>query len=276
MSKYKFPTWAALAVAMSLPLSGCFWVTTKSEGKALRTDLSALDGRVATKEASLDGKVKELQGILDEATRVLKRNSADLGADVQANQDELRQMRGLITAAKTYADEVRAEVETLKKTIADQYESRIASLEARLAAIESKPSTKTPDELWNEAKTAFDAKDNDTAIKLFRAFVVQFPSHAKADDAQYNRGEAYFRTGDYDGAIREFQKVFDTYADGDLADDALYRAGEAALKLKRCSEARAYFGLLRQKYPKSTLFKKSQDQDKSIKANMKNAKICTG
>jgi TolA-binding protein len=69
--------------------------------------------------------------------------------------------------------------------------------------------------------------------------------------------------------------VFDKYADSSLADDALFRAGEAAEKLKNCTEARAYFGLIKSKYPKSNLAKKAGEKDKALKSAAKDKKKCT-
>jgi len=41
-----------LAVLATL-LSGCFWVTTKSEGKSLRHDVNDLNTRVTSKETEV-------------------------------------------------------------------------------------------------------------------------------------------------------------------------------------------------------------------------------
>ena len=76
-------------------------------------------------------------------------------------------------------------------------------------------------------------------------------------------------------AIREFQKVYDKFADSSLADDALFRAGESAENLKNCTEARAYFALIVEKYPKSSLVKKAKDKDAALKAAAKNKAKCT-
>ena len=87
--RQRFPSLTLLvAAAAATGATGCFWVTTKSEGKALRHDIDGLDNRVAAKETEIGGKVTELQSTLDEAAKVLKRNSADLGADVERIDDE--------------------------------------------------------------------------------------------------------------------------------------------------------------------------------------------
>jgi tol-pal system protein YbgF len=133
----------------------------------------------------------------------------------------------------------------------------------------------SPDDLWNAGKSAFEAGKYADAREAFKKLALGFPTHAKADDAQYFRGESFFADKDWDSAIREYQKVFDKYADSDLADDALFRAGEAAEKLKNCTEGRAYFGLIKTKYPKSSLAKKAADKDKALKAAAKDKKKCS-
>jgi tol-pal system protein YbgF len=272
----------ATCILLAPLATGCFWVTTKSEGKKLRTQIDDVDSRLEKREVQYAGKIKKLQEVLDEATGLLKRNSADLGADVQGLSDDIRTMQGLITAAKSYTDEVKKEHDALVAQIDNERavaQKRIVSLEERVAALEekvSKPVAQSAAELWVQGKALYDGGDYAEAHKAFKRLVIQFPGHDRADDAQYYRGEAYFKTRDYDDAIREYQKVFDKYATSSLADDALYRAGEAALALKRCAEARAYFGVIRQKYPRSSLVNKSKSQDREIKKNLRNKKKCIG
>lgn len=278
----RLPVMLVAGLFLAVLPSGCFWFTTKHEGTQLRKDVDNLDQRLRTKEGDLEGKIKQLEAVLDEATKVLKRNNADLGADFAALSEQMRVVQGLVTAAKSYTDDVRKEVAALKASADNDREvlaKRLESIEQRLTAMEEKgkkqPETPaTPEELWTRGKAAFDAGDNATAQRLFKQLVVSAPSHARAGEAQYYRGEAYFRDNDLEGAIREFQKAFDNYKDGSLADDALFRAGEAALKLKRCTEARAYFGLLRQTFPKSSLVNKAKAKDQELKRLAKNRDTC--
>src|SRR5262245_33788873 len=196
------------ATALAVAVPGCFWATTKSEGKALRRDVDSLDARVAKKEESLDAKLEQLKTVLDEATKILKRNSAGLGADVQAMQDEQRVLRGLVTAAKAYSDEIKASLDKLRADDA----ARFDAIETRLATIEQKNAAPSnPEDLWTHGKAAFEAGRYPEASELFKRLALQFPQHDRADDAQYFRAEAYFAQKDYDAAIREYQKVLDKY-----------------------------------------------------------------
>ncbi|MEZ4367862.1 MAG: tetratricopeptide repeat protein [Kofleriaceae bacterium] len=271
MALARRPLWVA-AVGLALA-PGCFWATTKSEGRALRRDIDALDSRVATKEGELDVQITELKRVLEDATALLKRNSADLGADVEALRGELRSATGMVAAMQLTVDEAKAASARL--------EERLAALEARLTALEGKGPTTPPvaaataDSLWNTGKVAFEAGRFDDARAAFAQLVRDFPNSDRADDAQYFRGEAFFKEGKHDEAIREYQRVFDKYASSSLADDALFRAAEAATALKNCSEARAYYGLLQQKYASSSLVKKAAANEKTLAGQLKNKAKCT-
>lgn len=264
---------SGLAAALLFAGPGCFWVTTKSEGDTLRKNVNELEGRVDAKEKQFDGKVEELQKVLDDATRLLKRNSADLGADVDQLRNDVRIANGLVSAINNQMAELKAALETQKK----ESDARIAALEARLGTVETgKPTTNaTADDLWRLGSAAFEAQKFNDALEIFKRLLATYPTHDRADDAQYFRGQSYTNLKDWDSAIREYQRLFDKYPDSPLADDGLYFAALAAETLKNCSEARTYLGLVKQKFPKSNVSKISDDADKRIKAALKNKAKCT-
>jgi tol-pal system protein YbgF len=248
---------------------GCFWVTTKHEGETLRKDLNSVTVRVDKQEQSLGESVNKLKKTLDEASKLLARNSADLGARFGSLERENASLNGLIMEAKRLVDEVKA-----KSTAS---EARLDNLEARLLAMETKTAAKppkSPGELYAEGMKAMKRAGYDEARDAFRTLVIRYPGHDRADDAQFQRGESYYLQKDFESALREFQSVFDKFASSPLADDALFRAGEAAEKLKWCTDARAYFGLLRQKFPKSKLARKAKQKDAVLKKNAKKKKLC--
>ena len=260
---------AATAVLLCVHSAGCFWTTTKSEGQALRRDVDSLEQRISSKEADLSAKVAELKGVLDDATKLLKRNSADLGADVDGLRDEVRKATGLVSTITQELSELKASRQ--------RQEERLAALEARLATNESKATAATsPDEMWSLGEASFKAGRLDEAKDLWKRLAQQNPAHARADDALYFRGEAMAKQGDHFNAIGEYQKVFTKYATSPLADDALFRAGEAAFSLKQCTEARTYFAEIKKKYPRSELKKLAEDKDKAIKAVAKTPAKCQG
>lgn len=249
--------------------TGCFWVTTKHEGEVLREDVTHLETRVSAQEETLSSKVQKLETVLEKATQLLTRNSADLGAEVNTLVQEGAELRGLVMEAKRYTEEVKNEIKIL--------ELRQQEIEKRIAVLEQKvtePPAQSADQLYAKAKAAFDGKKLDDADKLFTYLIIKFPGHERADDAQYYRGELRFRKSDYETAIGEFQRVFEKFPQSALADDALMRAGQAAIKLKWCTDARAYFNVLMQKYPKSSLVKKAKKADRWVKRHRKQKRYC--
>lgn len=262
-----------VAIALAGSLSGCFWATTKSEGQSMRKDITALQGRVDSKEKDLDTKIKELQGVLDEAAKVLKRNTADLGADVDSLRTDIRQANGLVTAINNNINELKTALEKYRK----DNDARLDGLEQRLAQLESgKPSANSgPDDLWKLGTQAFEAARYNDAIDIYKRLVQTWPTHAKADDAQYFRGQAYTNLKDWDKAIGAYQQLVEKYPDSDLADDGMYFASLAAQQLKNCTEARTYLGIIKSKYPKSNVAKQAADLDAAIKKDAKNKAKCS-
>ncbi len=267
--KPRYSTWL-LCSALALAQLGCFWATTKHEGKELREDVDRLDAQLQNQELSIKGKVQELQTVLDKATKVLQRNSADLGAEVDSLERDNATLRGLVMAGKRIADEVAVAVKAQTQRI-DDLEKRMAELERKASAA---PPSKTPEQLFAEAKTLFDGGQFARARTLFRTVAIRHRNTSLAPEAQYYRGETLFREKNYKSAIGEFQKVFDKYPKSRRADEALYRASESAANLKWCTDARAYLGVLIQRYPKSSLIPRAKKKSAALKKNARNKRKC--
>src|SRR5687768_13484005 len=85
-----------LFAALPLTAGGCFWVTTKAEGKSMRRKIDQVDEQVMKQEQSLP----KLQQVLDEATKLLARNSADIGNQVASIDNDMKTLNGLVQEAK--------------------------------------------------------------------------------------------------------------------------------------------------------------------------------
>jgi tol-pal system protein YbgF len=254
-------------------LGGCFWVTTKSEGESLRKDVTSMQGRLDEKQKVLDQQIAALKSATDDATKVLKRNNADIGADVDQLRSDIRTANGLVTAINNSINELKTAYDKYRK----DNDNRMDALESRVAQIESgKPSANSsPDDLWRLGSEAFNASRFNDALDIFKRLVQTYPTHAKAPDAQYFRGQSYTNLKDWDHAIGAYQQLYEKYPDSQLADDALYFAALAAEQLKNCTEARTYLGLVKSKYPKSNVLKQSNDLDAQIKKDLKNKAKCS-
>jgi TolA-binding protein len=267
-----FPRALILGLVLLLADSGCFWVTTKSEGEALRKELTLVRGRLDAKEKTLDEQIAQLQKVLEDATRLLKRNSADIGADVESLRNEVRTANGLVTTINNSINELKQAFDTYRKST----DGRLDAIEQRVVQIESGKATasSSPEELWKLGSTAFEASRYNEAIDIFKRLSQTYPTHERADDAFYFRGQSYTNLKDWDHAIGVYQQLYEKYPESSLADDGLYFAALAANQLKNCTEARTYLGLIKQKYPKSNVTKQATDLDTAIKKDLKNKAKC--
>lgn len=264
---------APLILASALGASGCFWATTKSEGDAMRHDIASLNDRVSTKEKALDDQVKQLQAVIDEATKVLKRNNADIGADVDQLRNDVRTANGLASTINNTLGDLKVSFDKYKKDNDD----RLDQLEQRVAQIESgKPgANSSPDDLWRLGTQAFEAQRWTDAVDIYKRLVTTYPTHQRAPDAQYFKGQCYTNLKDWDKAIGAYQALVEKYPDSSLADDGLYFAAQAAQALKNCTEARTYLGLIKSKYPKSNVLKQAADLDAQLKRDLRNKDKCS-
>jgi tol-pal system protein YbgF len=263
---------AAPALALLL-LGGCFWSTTKAEGQALRKDVTNLQTKVSVKERSLDEQIDQLKKVLEDATKLLKRNSADLGLEVEQLRADVRTANGLVTTVNSQINDLRAAFDAYKK----QHDAKVDALEQRVAQLESgKPAaSSSPEDLWRLGSAAFEAGKYSDAIEIFKRLTQSFPSHDRADDALYFRGQAYTNLKDWEKAIGIYQQLVDKYPDGSFTDDGLYFAALAAQQLKQCNEARTYLGVIKTEYPKSNVAKQASDLDAAIKKDLKTKAKCT-
>jgi len=84
---------------------------------------------------------------------------------------------------------------------------------------------------YREAHASYRNGEYDACIDRFRRFLQTYPTSPYADDAAYWMAECHFKKGDYKSAVLRFDDVVARYPDGDKSADALYRQGEALLKL---------------------------------------------
>jgi TolA-binding protein len=254
--------------------SGCFWATTKSEGESLRRDVVDLQSRVGAKEKALDDQINQLKTVLDDATKVLKRNSADLGADVDQLRSDVRAASGLVAGVNNAINELRTAFDAYRKST----EEKLANLETRLAQVESgKPSAaSSPDDLWRLGSTAFEAGRYNDAIDIFKRLQTSYPTNERADDAIYFKGQSYTNLKDWEKAIGSYQQLAEKFPDSTLTDDGYYFAAQAAQSLKQCGEARAYLDIIKKKHAKSNVIKQATELDNQLKKDAKNKAKCAG
>lgn len=262
------PLLCSLLVIVALGPTGCFWITSKSEGDELRRKVGGMQVRLDTKEQKLAAQIAELQRVFNDASQLLTRNSKDLGTAIAQLRSEIRGTAETAAVVKSSVTELELGMRAMR--------TRIDRIEVRIAQAESgKPTGRSsPDELWALASQAFEVKRYKEAISLFERLAETFPTHVRADDAMYFRAQAFGHLAEWNRAIAAYQRLRTLYPDSALADDGLYFAALAAKELKNCAEARTYLAIVRTKFPRTNVSQAAQKLDAQIRKDAKKKAVC--
>jgi tol-pal system protein YbgF len=265
------------SAALLLAATGCM---TRSEGLELRETLTQVKLRVETMErqgvelrtATADAKsqVQRFHQVLDQATNLVARNSADLGLQVQKLQTDLAALIGK-------AEELRHELESLGKQFAEyraQTDVKLEGLVTKTPSAQNPPAPEGKEQLFDEAYKRYQAGQFEEARRLFRTFITRFGRDDRADNAQYWIGQSYYEERKYAAAIAEYKKVLDNFPHSDAVDGAMYGMALAFVELKYCTEGEAYLQELIKRFPRSAMVEKAGKKLKEVRKIKKNRRLC--
>jgi TolA-binding protein len=231
----------------------------------MQTDIAANQKRLDSLEEDLEVKRKELEEALAEASRVLRRNSADQGLQIEKIQQRLATMEGQIA-------ELRHESSGTSKAQAEQslaLQRRLSEV-ARAAGmdvpIDSDEIPKSKSAHWEALTKAYRVNKYSYTRGLARAFVERYPKDEHADNAQYMIGSSYLKQGQAAAALGEFQKVLSTYRRSDALDKTLYEMSEAFLDVGSCNDASTALKALLKNHKRSKLVPEAKQDLRKIRA----------
>jgi TolA-binding protein len=254
--------------------SGCFIWTSSGEGDTLRQDVDAHAKRIREiekaqtdqleqlrqAETKAQKSIDELEGVIERATSVVQRNSADVTVQVSELQTKLAVVEGRMA-------ELQYAIEELKKGhgggVASTGGAAAAGGEATTPAESKPPADKT--EHYAAAYRAYSDRDFNKARNLFRAFIERYKSDAQADNAQYWIGASYLVENRPATALAELRKVIESFRGGDAVDEALLDMAEAFYRLKACSDARTTLDTLIKTQANSPLVDKAKQKLKDMR-----------
>ena len=264
---------AVSGVLCSLALSGC--LMTSGAGDEMRRQLeermSELNARQEQRAQSLEKKLQELSEGLENARQLLTRDSADVGAQVQAQQQRMAELEGQL-----------AEMTHNLNDMIEQTAKARAELDDKLGKLTSKPGeiTLDPSQIpadksahFNAAYDAYKAADQDKARALFKEYVTRYPDDTKTGDAQYWVGATYLVQNKPATALGEYRKVIALYPKSPAVDTALYGMADAFYRLHACTDAKGALDALVKRKPSKTLEERAKQLTKAIKESPKG--FCT-
>lgn len=245
---------AVLALGCAAP--GCI--------QQMRTDIAANQKRLDELENDLEAKRKELEEALAEASRVLRRNSADQGLLIEEIQQRLAVMEGQIAEMRMESAGA-AEAQAQRSLELQQRLSEVARAAGMDVPLESSEVPEKKSEHWEALEKAYRINKHSYARALARAYVARYPKDARADNAQYMVGSSYLRQDQAAAALGEFQKVLSSYRDGDAIDEALFDMSQAFLKVRACNDAGTALRALLRNHKTSPLYRQAQRELRRVK-----------
>ncbi|MCC6874419.1 MAG: tetratricopeptide repeat protein [Sandaracinaceae bacterium] len=248
----------------SLSLAACW--TSQSTGDDLVRRVTALESGASQQRAELEAevqtaqtKVGELEKVLEQATRVVTRASADTGAQVETLQQQVQALEGQLA-------ELRNEVSRQQSQLAEQQadmERQLKKIASRVGIEPTLDPSQIPadaDAHWTAAQQAYDGRDWGRARALYRAFVERHREEPRADDAQYRIGMTFMEEQRPATALGELRRVIADFPRGDAVDDALLAMGDAFYALHACTDARAALDTLVRTQPSSPLINAAREK----------------
>jgi TolA-binding protein len=258
----------AIALTASASFIGC-WTSAQTGDELLRRVDAIERGQTESAEEltrelqTAKTKVTELEEVLDRATKVVQRASADTGAQVEqlqqqvmALEGQLAELRQEVTRQQAQYQEQRAETERQLKKI-----SRHVGLEAAIEESEIPP---TADAHWQAAQAAYEARQWPRARALYRAFTERHRQDQRIDDAIYRGAMTFMEEQRPATALGELRRVITEHPQGDVADDALLAMGDAFYQLHACTDARATLEALISAHPRSPLVAQARTKLRDI------------
>ena len=259
-------------VALALTLGGAFVSAcmSASDGDALRRRVREIEqGQTQQREdlrseiENAQTKVTELEDVLDRATKVVTRASADTGAQVEQLQQQVMALEGQLA-------ELRNEVQRQQAQLSEQQqenERQLKKLARHVGLDQSVDESEIPasaDEHWAAAQQASEQNQHSRARTLYRLFAQRHASDERIDDAQYQIGMSYLREGRPATALGELRAVIADHPRGDVADDALLAMGQAFYDLHACTDARSALEALIRTHPRSELIREARQKLREV------------
>jgi tol-pal system protein YbgF len=243
---------------------------TRQKSETLKSELQSRDANEQTLRlqlaslrqqlAGVNEQVRSLTGRIEELEHQINRRTQTETETMSTNQGQLEQL----------AKSARSNDERIYRI--EQYlhfETSAPAAASASTAAKTEPSVPvkrepSEDDLYRQAKQAFDQGDSETARNLFQELLKRYPKSERSDNAQFWIGEIYYREKWYEKAILEYQKVIENFPKGNKVPASLLKQGFAFLNLGDKTNSRIILQELIKKYPQTNEAKIAQDKLKDL------------
>jgi TolA-binding protein len=250
----------SVGAAFCVFASGC--LMTKQEGAELRTanqvsdqHIAQLEAEVRAKNLALDAKIAELQAGIERAKSLLTRDSADVGAQVQSQEQKMAELEGKLDELQHGLTDVVQQSAKTHVELDDKITKLAAAKPVAGAEAALDPAQVPEDKVahFTAAYEAYKAGEHDKARALFREYLVRYAADDKAGDAQYWLGASFLVQSKPATALGEYRKVIAAYPKSPAVDTALYGMADAFYRLHACTDAKGAIDALLKRKPSKAL-----------------------
>jgi TolA-binding protein len=248
---------------------GC---VTSGQGEMMQKDITMIRQRLETLErrgTEAEEQMTRLRTILDEATALLARNNADVGARVQKAEMDLGALLGKL-------EEARHLIELVQKQQTDDT-ARLAALEQGQQKIVDRVApamTEDRETLWKQAQERMANGMREDSRRFFRGFIQRFPQDPRAAQAHIEVGRSYALEGKHTQAAAEYQRVLDAFPKSPEVPEAMWLIAQSFVDLKFCTDARALLQDLLRRFPRSPRANDARARLRDLQKLVKDKRAC--
>jgi TolA-binding protein len=267
---------AALAL-LGITLIGC---VTTGQGDKMNADIANLRKRLDDldeRDKDINQKVAQLRSVLDEATALLGRNSADLGAKVAKNEGDIAAMTGKVEEAKYLVGELQKQVTVATSRLAatEQTQQQLQQNQQRIVDRVAPTMPEDKEALWKEAQKRLTEGQRDDARRFLRSFIQRFPDDARAPQGLLQVGLSFTQELKHSNAVAEFSNLIQRFPRSPEVPEAMWQLAESFVVLKFCGDAKAMYQDLAKRYPKSPRAAKAKERLREVQKMARDKNLCT-
>jgi TolA-binding protein len=270
-----------LVLGLTASQTGCFWFTSKGEGEALENEVSHLKDRIAQmeneqaeKQAHLTdmidrarGEVDKLELTLTKATRILSRNSADFGADMEMVKERLREVDGTLAEIQHEIAESRKEMDLTSQKV--QQFALAAGLDVPVDAA-SVPTDAGAH--FKQITDAYNAGRYGEVRSLAKLYLERHGRESNVEAVQLYIARSYMAQKHWAKALGELRTFTEKHPNSRYTPEALYEMARAFFALGDCTDARILIEALTTRHKSSEFAKKAKQLSDLIKKNKSRCK----
>jgi TolA-binding protein len=267
----------AACALVGLALAGC---VTTGQGDKMAADIAQLRQRLDVMEVrdrDINQKVGQLRTVLDEATALLGRNSADLGARMAKNETDIAAMTGKIEEAKYLVGELQKQVNLASTKVAaiEQTQGQLLQNQQRIVDRVAPTMPEDKEALWKESQKRLADGQRDDARRFLRSFIQRFPDDPRAPQGQLQVGISFVQELKHSNAVAEFSNLIQRFSRSPEVPEAMWQLAESFVVLKFCSDAKAMYQDLAKRYPKSPRASQVKERLRNIQKIGRDKNLCT-